>query len=205
MSFVIDATIFGAWVFSDERNTYSEAALVALTSQKAVVPPLWWYETRNLLIVNELRGRIRSDDTNTFLQEFDKLPIATDQEAQKDIILKLARKGSLSIHEASYLELAARLGCPLATLNKKLAHVAFQEGVSLFKQSAATAATQMASTISNTGSNTGPHAGETPLSPPSGPGLSPGAPSLATSSSAREIPPGLKAPIPPKPSEKIDS
>lgn len=140
MSFVIDATVFGAWVFSDERNSYSEAALNALLNQKAVVPALWWYETRNLLIINELRGRIRQDDTNSFLQEFDKLPIATDQDAQKEIILKLARKGSLSIHEASYLELALRLGCPLATLNKKLAHVAFQEGVSLFKQSSSTVA-----------------------------------------------------------------
>lgn len=135
MSFVIDATVFGAWIFSDERNSYSEATLDALTHQKAVVPTLWWYETRNLLIVNEHRGRIRAEDTNLFLQEFDKLPITTDQDAQKDIVLKLARKGSLSIHEASYLELALRLGCPLATLNKKLAHVAFQEGASLFKQS----------------------------------------------------------------------
>lgn len=135
MSFVIDATVFGAWIFSDERNSYSEATLDALTHQKAVVPTLWWYETRNLLIVNEHRGRIRAEDTNIFLQEFDKLPITTDQDAQKDIVLKLARKGSLSIHEASYLELALRLGCPLATLNKKLAHVAFQEGASLFKQS----------------------------------------------------------------------
>lgn len=145
MSFVIDATIFGAWVFSDERNAYSEAALNALTSQKALVPPLWWYETRNLLIINELRGRIRSEDTNTFLQEFDKLPIATDQDSQKDIILKLSRKGSMSIHEASYLELALRLGCPLATLNKKLAHVAFQEGVSLFKQGSGSASPGMPS------------------------------------------------------------
>ena len=139
MSFVIDATVFGAWVFSDERNSYSESALLALTGQKAVVPPLWWYETRNLLIINEQRGRIRAEDTNIFLQEFDKLPITTDQDAQKDIILKLSRKGSLSIHEASYLELALRIGCPLATLNKKLAHVAFQEGASLFKQSDAAA------------------------------------------------------------------
>lgn len=139
MAFVIDATIFGAWVFSDERNSYSEAALNALMKQKAVVPSLWWYETRNLLIINEHRGRIRTEDTNTFLQEFDKLPISTDQDAQKDIIIKLARKGSLSIHEASYLELSLRLGCPLATLNKKLAHVSFQEGASLFKQSGAAA------------------------------------------------------------------
>ena len=38
MSFVIDATVFGAWVFSDERNAYSEAALNALLTQKVVVP-----------------------------------------------------------------------------------------------------------------------------------------------------------------------
>lgn len=139
MAFVIDATIFGAWIFSDERNSYSEAALSALKEQKAVVPTLWWYETRNILIMNEHRGRIRREDSDGFLQEFDKLPITTDQDSQKDIILKLARKGSLSVHEASYLELALRLGCPLATLNKKLAHVSFQEGASLFKQSGAAA------------------------------------------------------------------
>lgn len=146
MSFVIDATIFGAWVFSDERNSYCEAALNALTHQKAVVPSLWWYETRNLLIVNEHRGRIRSEDTNSFLQEFEKLPITIDQDSQKDVILKLSRKGSLSIHEASYLELALRLGCPLATLNKKLAHVAFQEGASLFKQNSSEGANPMPET-----------------------------------------------------------
>ena len=163
MGFVIDATIFGAWVFSDERNAYSEAALNALTTQKAVVPPLWWYETRNLMIMNEHRGRIRPEDTNTFLQEFDKLPISTDQEAQKDIILKLARKGSLSIHEASYLELALRLGCPLATLNKKLAHVAFQEGVSLFKQSNSdgSSTTSDLDPLPSSGSSSGPLSGDT--------------------------------------------
>lgn len=132
MAFVVDATIFAAWCFSDERTPYAETTLNALMHQNVVVPTLWWFESRNILIGHELRGRIRADDSNFFIRYMDKLPIQTDHDLQNDSVTRIARKGGLSYFEACYLEVAHRRGIPLATLNKKLAHVSVSEGVSLF-------------------------------------------------------------------------
>ncbi len=134
MPFVVDSTVFAAWCFSDERTPFAEATLNALVTQNAVVPSLWWFETRNLLMTHELRGRIRADDTNFFIRYFEKLPIQTDKEPQTDAITKIARKGSLTYNEACYLELAQRRGVPIATFNKKMAHVAYMEGIRLFTE-----------------------------------------------------------------------
>lgn len=44
-------------------------------------------------------------------------------------ILALARRYGLSIYDAAYLELAARLALPLATLDQNLARAARESGV----------------------------------------------------------------------------
>lgn len=46
-------------------------------------------------------------------------------------ILRLAETHRLTTYDASYLELAMRLGVPLATLDKSLRHAAGEAGVPL--------------------------------------------------------------------------
>jgi predicted nucleic acid-binding protein len=47
-------------------------------------------------------------------------------------VLPLAREYGLSAHDAAYLELAIRLGAPLATLDGKLRKAAQKAGIGVF-------------------------------------------------------------------------
>lgn len=63
MPFVIDASIAACWLMPDEGHTQATAAYNRLVDDHALVPSLWWFEMRNLFIVNERRGRLDSDTT----------------------------------------------------------------------------------------------------------------------------------------------
>ena len=46
-------------------------------------------------------------------------------------VVPLARETGLTVYDASYLELAARFGVPLATLDRRMAEAAARFGVTL--------------------------------------------------------------------------
>ena len=131
MTFVLDASVAGCWAFDDEENPAASAALERIASEPALVPGVWWFEVRNLLIVNERRGRITEAETAVFLGHLERLPIATDSDVDGVRVLELARRARLSVYDAAYLELAQRLAAPLATLDAPLARAAKEEGVRL--------------------------------------------------------------------------
>ncbi len=58
MTLVIDASVAIAWIASDERSAYAEAALTACGTDRALVPMLWYWEIANALLVPERRGRV---------------------------------------------------------------------------------------------------------------------------------------------------
>ncbi len=109
----------------------ADAALERLTSVAAVVPALWWFEVRNLLVANERRGRIDPVGTANFLGDLAKLPITADRDPDSSNLLTLAREHGLTVYDAAYLELALRLALPLATLDRALAATATAAGVAL--------------------------------------------------------------------------
>jgi predicted nucleic acid-binding protein len=106
MPFLLDTTIPACWAFQDEQSATADAAFARIQAEEAVVPSLWWFEIRNILVVNERRKRITEADT-------------------------LARTHRLSDYDASYLELALREGIPLATLDAELITAARAEGSGL--------------------------------------------------------------------------
>ena len=64
----------------------------------------------------------------------DSLPVSVDEEGAAKVfqtILSLAGSNGLTSYDASYLELAMRLGLPLATDDGDLASAALQAGVKL--------------------------------------------------------------------------
>lgn len=132
---VIDSSISIAWCFPDEKDGYSHAVLDALVDTRAIVPDLWHLEVANTLLVGERRKRSTRADTLAWLGFLSALPIAVDAETKHHTFgntLTLARDHNLSAYDAAYLELAMRLGLPLATLDEKLKAAASDVGVSRF-------------------------------------------------------------------------
>lgn len=132
---VIDSSVSIAWCFPDEKDQYSQGVLEALASIRAFVPYLWHLEVANTLIVGERRKRSTQANTVTWLGFLEALPIAVDEETSVHAFgstLNLARDHNLSAYDAAYLELAMRLGLPLATLDDRLRVAAGNVGVPLF-------------------------------------------------------------------------
>jgi predicted nucleic acid-binding protein len=99
--------------------------------EDALVPALWWFEVRNVLIVGERRRRITEADTATFLETLAGMAIVTDHSVGEARILRLARHHGLTVYDAAYLELASRRSSPLATLDTDLAAAAKAQAVAL--------------------------------------------------------------------------
>jgi predicted nucleic acid-binding protein len=131
MAFVLDASVAGPWALADEPSEAANRIAAKLLIEEAIVPPLWWYEVRNLLVVCERRGRIKKSDSDYFLARLDRYPIRIDPEIARDETLVLARKHQLTIYEAAYLELAIRSSVSLATLDRALEAAAIAEGVEI--------------------------------------------------------------------------
>ena len=131
MGFVLDASVAACWAFEDESHPLAELALERLRTEPALVPALWWFELRNVLVVNERRDRLTETVTAAFLRAVARLDIAIDRTPDSAAVLALARAHRLSVYDAAYLELAQRAAAPLATLNAALARAARDEGVPL--------------------------------------------------------------------------
>lgn len=131
MAFVLDASITACWAFPDEDHPDASLAFHQMGSGEAVVPCLWWFEVRNILVVNERRRRITEPDTARFLLNLSRLRIRVDRVPDEGAVLRLARTHRLSVYDAAYLELAQREGLPLATLDADLQKAAACEGVAL--------------------------------------------------------------------------
>ncbi len=132
MPFVLDASIAVCWAFDDKNHPLAARALEHLRNGQARVPAIWWFEVRNMLIVNERRGRIDAADTASFLATLARLDILADAAPVEAELLALARAHRLTVYDASYLELARRLALPLATLDKDLLKAARATGVAPF-------------------------------------------------------------------------
>jgi predicted nucleic acid-binding protein len=134
--FILDCSVTMAWYFKDESNTYAKAVRRSLGSVAAVVPGLWSLEVANILVLGERRRRSTEAEASKWLGYLQMLPIRVDDEtaarAWSDI-LHVARSYDLSAYDASYLELAIRLGLPLASLDDKVKAKAAMAGVAEFK------------------------------------------------------------------------
>ena len=134
MAFVLDASVTACWAFQDEDHPDADLAFAAMRTQEAVVPCLWWFEVRNILVVNERRRRITESGTAAFLRSLSRLRVRVDRLPDENSILRLARAHRLSVYDAAYLELAQREGLPLATLDVDLQRATVGEGVALLSR-----------------------------------------------------------------------
>lgn len=134
---MLDASIALAWVF--ERQQAKDAArasqlLATCGEEPWWVPGLWQLEVANALLVAERRGLIEPEASDLFRARLASLPISCDddtaQERQSRLVV-LARCHGLSSYDATYLELAQRLGARLASFDRRLNQAATAAGVAL--------------------------------------------------------------------------
>jgi predicted nucleic acid-binding protein len=131
MSLVVDSSVVGCWCFPDESSPVADAAMSAAATDEVVVPAIWWFEVRSLLLTGERHDRIDPSGTAGFLADLETMSVAIDRAPVSEAVLALARTHRLTVYDATYLELARRLGAPLATLDRKLAAAARAAGVAL--------------------------------------------------------------------------
>jgi predicted nucleic acid-binding protein len=129
MPFILDASVTACWALGDETHDLADQALDALRHDHAWVPALWWFEIRNILVVNERRGRIHRSASRAFLDDLARLPIRVDPLPDDGGVLHLARARGLSVYDAAYLDLAVRRDLALVTLDGKLEAAARAEGI----------------------------------------------------------------------------
>jgi predicted nucleic acid-binding protein len=132
--FVVDCSVTMAWAFQDESTEQTDAVLDRLVGEEAVVPSIWPLEVVNVLVAAERRKRLSRAMVTRFVEVLGSLPIVVDEDGQQrafSSVLPLAREAHLSSYDAAYLELAMRLGVPLATTDAELRRAASEVGVAL--------------------------------------------------------------------------
>lgn len=129
MAIVVDASVAVAWSLPRETGgARADAVAMQLVGEQGIVPGIFWYEIRNVLIRAERRGRIESDRTAHFLGRLGEL-VESDHDHDETTTLRLAREYRLSVYDAAYLETALRREAALATFDNDLAAAARAEGV----------------------------------------------------------------------------
>jgi len=132
MALVLDCSIALSWFFPDEKTAFSEAALDLVALEECWVPAVWRLEFPNALLVAERRRRLTRDERLQVLDEAVRLRLRVDATVPElRAISDLAERHALSTYDAAYLELAARQGAALITLDKDLAAAAASAGVAV--------------------------------------------------------------------------
>jgi predicted nucleic acid-binding protein len=126
---VVDASAVAGWLLPDEGG--ADPATLLAVEERIAAPWLLWAELRNILVVNERRGRIPAGIVELAVEAVEGLGIALDTTPSGPGVLDLARRHGLTIYDALYLELALRGQGRLATLDAALRRAAEAEGVTV--------------------------------------------------------------------------
>lgn len=131
MPIVVDSSVAGAWLLPDEENRSAAARVVErLEGENAVVPVLFWYEIRNVLLQAKRRNRIdREHFAASLVQLGDEFAPLVDNEQEETPTLVLAERHNPTVYDAVYLETALRRRAELATFDRALANAAARENV----------------------------------------------------------------------------
>jgi predicted nucleic acid-binding protein len=134
LPFVIDNSVVSGWYLANQASAYGDAVLSCLAQDNAVVPALWEAELVNVLRTACLRQRMTAQHAQAVLARLGALPIEVDRQPMpRGELLALSLRFGLSAYDATYLALALRLQCPVATLDAALAEAAVASGVGLLR------------------------------------------------------------------------
>ena len=120
----------------NEATQAADRVLERLANESASVPVIWHLEVANVLALSERRRRITPAGSAEFIAMLETLTIVVDDETPSRAfgrVLDLAREERLTAHDAAYLELAMRLGIPLASKDADLCDAAERVGVNVLR------------------------------------------------------------------------
>ncbi|MGH8673651.1 MAG: type II toxin-antitoxin system VapC family toxin [Burkholderiales bacterium] len=130
MPFVADNSVVIAWFSRSQATPYTDRYYRKLDKDEVVVPCVWPYEFANALAVLERRRILAAALADEIIESARKLVNRVETPpAAPAILLALARRHGLSAYDAAYLELAQRLGIPLAAKDSPLAAAAKKVGL----------------------------------------------------------------------------
>jgi predicted nucleic acid-binding protein len=133
---VLDASVALSWCFKNEATATADRVLERLATEAASVPAIWHLEIANVLALSERRGRLTPANSSEFIALLETLDVAIDDETPSralGLVFDLARAERLTAYDAAYLELAMRLGIPLASKDADLCDAAERLGVNVLR------------------------------------------------------------------------
>lgn len=122
-----------AFLFAEPRGDEARAVLLSMT-EVGEAPGHWRLEIANAVSMQFHRGAIAEADARSLLGAAALIRVRSDDETWSrawEEVAVLSRRHRLTAYDAAYLELALRRRLPLATFDRRLAHAAAAEGVSL--------------------------------------------------------------------------
>lgn len=132
-AFVVDASMAFAWILPSQASSGADALLERIeVGDEALVPPLWYLEVANGLLVAERRKTIAAPERRLALERLSALGLTVDEASARDAFGQtsaLAEQYGLSVYDAVYLELAIRRGLPLGTRDRALQSAAERSGI----------------------------------------------------------------------------
>lgn len=129
MPLVIDVSAIVGQLLDEQEAAFAEQVLSTVAEEGGVVPPVFWYEVRNVLVMCERKAKLTADQSRLFLESLDDLALEIDPLPENEQVTDAARRHALTIYDAAYLELAMRRGLVLATTDRALARAARAHGV----------------------------------------------------------------------------
>ena len=126
---VVDCSSATAWLMPDEKDV--DLRQLAARHGRFIAPFLFWSELRNVILINERRGRLPEGEAENMIKAIDEFRMELDTAPSSTNVLAMARKHNLTVYDAMYLDLAQRKSAALATLDAALSRAAQAEGVAV--------------------------------------------------------------------------
>jgi predicted nucleic acid-binding protein len=138
--FVADASVAIAWAVVSQSSAGADRILDHVIKGATIfVPPIWFYETANTLLILQRRGKISPAEYRAGRELLEGLRMFTDDEALGLVstqVADLAIANGLTVYDAAYLDLSMRKSIPLASRDTRLNNVAKRCGIPVLLQAA---------------------------------------------------------------------
>ncbi len=132
MAFVVDNSVVIAWFVGSQATAYTNRLRERARREALHAPAVWPLEFVNTLWGLQRRRLLRPHQVDEIIDRAVRLGVTVHGEpVGLASLLGLARQFTLSSYDASYLELAQRLGLPLAAKDAPLTAAAQRAGILL--------------------------------------------------------------------------